>query len=83
MTDSASCACLRVQWQTERLPDGLTRGWWECGDCRTEFIPLKASWQDSFIRQAEQMSQKGNWIQIRATDDPLIPFQIVVGPCRW
>jgi hypothetical protein len=39
----ACCAHLTVKWVTEKLPKGLTRGWWECVLCKTPFAPALAS----------------------------------------
>ena len=36
------CAHLKVLWATEEV-DGLTRGWWECSDCHSKFIPERAA----------------------------------------
>lgn len=43
MSDNGPCcAHLRVLWVTEDLPNGLTRGWWECDMCKTKFAPVMA-----------------------------------------
>ena len=34
----AACSHLTVKYTTEEI-GGLTRGWWECKDCKTKFIP--------------------------------------------
>ena len=38
VSDGAACAHLTVFWTTQSY-FGRTRGWWECADCRTEFVP--------------------------------------------
>ena len=35
----ACCSHLTVKYTTETIRGGLTRGWWECQDCQTKFIP--------------------------------------------
>lgn len=37
--DGGCCAHLTVNWTTEELPSGFTRGWWECQTCQTHFWP--------------------------------------------
>lgn len=37
--NTACCAHLTVYWTTQNNNRGLTRGWWQCGDCWTRFVP--------------------------------------------
>lgn len=38
--DVGCCAHLRVEWTTQQLDNGGTRGWWECRDCLIKFAPV-------------------------------------------
>ena len=40
--DGACCAHLHIEWKTEQLDNGLTRGWWECALCHYHFAPVAA-----------------------------------------
>jgi hypothetical protein len=44
MTDTPTpqpcCAHLHVKYVTADHPDGGTRGWWECEDCKHPFAPV-------------------------------------------
>ncbi len=38
--NAACCAHLKVYWTTQTQDKGQTRGWWQCGDCWTRFVPV-------------------------------------------
>jgi len=39
MSDGPYCACLKVMYQTKRVENGATVGWWECNLCGNKFVP--------------------------------------------
>lgn len=48
--EHAACAHLSVSWRTQQLPDGLTRGWWECASCGVHFMPCLPTEPDDIVR---------------------------------
>lgn len=58
------CAHLLVRWTTEDLPNGYTRGWWECRDCHTKFVPeVLAAYRATQEEPDRELVEHAEWIK--------------------